>query len=253
MSRSICMLIFVVVCLAATSAAPQLRQREEKHVKEEALPAKGATIEEVVLESSLHIKPKARQNVRRVRSILDDTLHEIYAAHKRVKRQFGRGRGGSRGGFDGNAQVGTQAGGTQSGVNVGAGPKGGTADANVHLNPLGPLGPNGYNQEQTASNGAANSNHHNGFNSGSSAAQGQAQGFQSQSANGSFGASSASTATQSQNSNPFGNSNSAGASHSQVFKLPNGQTINFASTNNFANSGFGNTANSRGGAVSVSG
>ncbi|XP_030572969.1 nucleoporin NUP49/NSP49 [Drosophila novamexicana] len=250
MNLSICMLICVAVCLAATSAAPQLRQRNEKQVQE-GLPPKGATIEEVVLESSLHIKPKARQNVRRVRSALDDTLREIYAAHKRVKRQFGRGRFG--GGFAGNAQVGTQAGGTNSGVNVGAGPNGGTADANVNLNPLGPLGPDGYKQEQSASNGAANSNFNNGFDSGSSAANAQAQGFQSQSALGSFGASSASTATQSQNSNPFGNNNSAGASHSQVYKLPNGQTINFASTNNFANSGFGNSANSHGGAVSVTG
>lgn len=211
---------------------------------------KGATIEEVVLESNLHIRPKARQNVRRVRSLVDETLNEIYAAHKRVKRQ-GRGRG--RGGFGSNSQVGAAAGGAQSGVNVGADRNGGIADANVHFNPFGPLGPNGYNQEQTASNGAANSHFNNGFNSGSSAANAQAQGFQSQSNLGSFGASSTSTATQSQNSNPFGNSNSAGASLSQVYKLPNGQTINFASTNNFANSGFGNTAGSHGGAVSVTG
>lgn len=35
MNLSICMLIFTVVCLAATSAAPQLRQRNEKQVLEE--------------------------------------------------------------------------------------------------------------------------------------------------------------------------------------------------------------------------
>ncbi|TDG43394.1 hypothetical protein AWZ03_010164 [Drosophila navojoa] len=247
MNLSICMLIFAAVCLAATSATTQLRQRNEKQVLEE-LPRKGATIEEVVLESNLHIRPKARQNVRRVRSLLDETLNEIYAAHKRVKRQ-----GRFRGGFGSNSQVDTRAGGALSGVNVGADRQGGTAGANVNFQPFGPLGPNGYNQEQTASNGAASSNFNDRFNFGSSAANAQAQGFQSQSNLGSFGASSTSTATQSQNFNPFGNSNSAGASHSQVFKLPNGQTINFASTNNFANSGFGNTAGSRGGAVSVTG
>jgi len=150
-------------------------------------------------------------------------------------------------------QAGTSAGagGTKAGVDVGAGPDGGNANANVELNPLGPLGPNGYNQEQAASNGAANSHYNNGLDSGSSAASGQAQGFQTQSANGSFGASSASTATQSQNSSPFGNNNAAGASLSQVYHLPNGQTINFSSTNSFANGGA-NHGSSHGSAVSVS-
>lgn len=232
MNLSICMLILVAVCLAATSAAPQLRQRNEKQVQDE-LPVKGATIEEVVLESNLRIRPKARVNVRRVRSALEEALNGIYTAHKRVKRQR-------------RVQAGTQAGAgrTQSGVNVGVGPDGGFADANVNLKPLGPLGQNGYNQEQTASNGAASGN----FNGGSSAAIGQAQGFQSQGTSGSFGGTSASTATQ--NFNPFGNA--AGASHALTFNLPNGQSVRFASTNNFANSGL-NSGASRGGAVSVSG
>lgn len=321
MNLSICMLIFsIVVCLsAATSAAPQLRQRNEKQVQEELrkyrdlidfyrqthrtfemwlTAARGATIEEVVLQSNLYIKPKSQTvNVRRVRSALteEEALNAIYATHKRVKRQFGGGFGGGfggpNGGFGGNrgyggfggnggfggyggfggnggfgaengavgggnTQAGTSAGvgGTSSGVNVGAGPDGGNAAAHVNLGQLEPLGPNGgINQEQTASNGVANSNFNDGFDSGSSAASGQAQGFQSQSANGSFGASSASTATQSQSQNPFGSNNAAGASLSQVYKLPNGQTINFSSANNFANGGFGNTGASRGSAVSVTG
>ncbi|KAL7731903.1 hypothetical protein ACLKA6_017476 [Drosophila palustris] len=233
MNLSICMLIFASVCLAATSAAPQQKQRNEKQVQE-GLPAN--VIEEVVLESNLHIKPKARQNVRRVRSAVEETLSGIYAAHKRVKRR--------------NVNAGTQAGAgrTQSGVNVGVGPNGGTADANVILKPLGPLGSNGYTQEQTASNGAASGN----FNGGSSAAIGQAQGFQSQGGSSSFGGFSASTGTQSQNFNPFGNNNAASASHTQGFILPNGQKINFSSTNSFANNGP-NSGASRGGAVSVSG
>lgn len=228
-------------------------------------------------------------NVRRVRSTLnkEGTLNGFHPVHKRVKRQYGFGGfgepygqfggqngefggpnaqfGGQNGGFGGfggqnypvggNTQAGTSAGvgGTNSGVNVGAGPNGGTANANVHLAPLNPFGTNGINQEQTASNGAANSVFNNGLDSGSSAASGQAQGFQSQSANGSFGATSASTATQSQNQNPFGSNNAAGASLSQVYKLPNGQTINFSSANNFANSGLGNTGSSHGSAVSVTG
>ncbi|KAH8370548.1 hypothetical protein KR093_004010 [Drosophila rubida] len=243
MNLSICMLIVATVCLAATStsAAPQqLSQRNEKQVQVQ-LPSEGVTIEEVVLESNLRIKPKANLNVRRVRSALDETLNSIYATHKRVKRQFGNRN---------KVNAGTSAGvgGTNSGVNVGIGPNGGTADANVNLGPFRPLGPNGYNQEQTASNGAASGNFNNGFGQGSAAAIGQAQGFLSQGAAGSFGAQSAGTSTQSQ----IGNSNSAGASLSQVYRLPNGQTINFASTNNFANNGL-NNAGSHGSSVSVSG
>ncbi|KAH8306941.1 hypothetical protein KR044_001457 [Drosophila immigrans] len=238
MNLSICMLILATVCLAATStsAAPQqLSQRNEKQVQVQ-LPSEGVTIEEVVLESNLHIKPKSNLNVRRVRSALEETLNGIYATHKRVKR------GGRNGGVNAGTNAGV--GGTNSGVNVGVGPNGGTADANVNLSPFRPLGPNGFNQEQTASNGAASGN----FNQGSSAAIGQAQGFLSQGAAGSFGAQSAGTSTQSLN----GNSNSAGASLSQVYRLPNGQVINFASTNNFANNGL-NNAGSRGSSVSVSG
>ncbi|XP_017138474.1 uncharacterized protein LOC108153177 [Drosophila miranda] len=247
MNVSIFVLIVGVVCLGAASAAPQLRQRNEKQVQtvEDEFPYKGATIEEVVVESALYIKPKATQQMRRVRSAdsADSPLQGIYATHKRVKR-------GRRGGA---TQVGTSAGagGTNAGVVVGAGPDGGNANANVQLNPFGPLGPSGFNQEQAASNGAAHSNYNNGFNAGSSAADAQAQGFQSQTANGSFGASSASTATQSQNISPFGSNNAAGASLSQVYKLPNGQTINFSSTNSFANNGA-NKGSSHGAAVSVS-
>ncbi|XP_034657133.1 ATP-dependent RNA helicase glh-2 [Drosophila subobscura] len=283
MNVSILLLIVGVVCLGAASAAPQLRQRNEKQVQtvEDEFPYKGATIEEVVVESALYIKPKATQQTRRVRSANseDSPLQGIYATHKRVKRGrggrgpgfgdqyagnpgFGAGFGGSpSGGFGGNnqgfggsnTQAGTSAGvgGTKAGVDVGAGPDGGNANANVQLNPLGPLGPSGFNQEQAVSNGAAHSNYNNGLNAGSSAANAQAQGFQSQTANGSFGASSASTATQSQNINPFGSNNAAGASLSQVYKLPNGQTINFSSTNSFANNGA-NQGNSHGAAVSVS-
>ncbi|SPP85014.1 keratin, type I cytoskeletal 9 [Drosophila guanche] len=283
MNLSILLLIVGVVCLGAASAAPQLRQRNEKQVQtvEDEFPYKGATIEEVVVESALYIKPKATQQTRRVRSAdsEDSALQGIYATHKRVKRGrggrgpgfgdryagnpgFGAGFGGNpSGGFGGNnqrfggsnTQAGTSAGvgGTKAGVDVGAGPNGGNANANVQLNPLGPLGPSGFNQEQSVSNGAAHSNYNNGLNAGSSAANAQAQGFQSQTANGSFGASSASTATQSQNINPFGSNNAAGASLSQVYKLPNGQTINFSSTNSFANNGA-NQGNSHGAAVSVS-
>ncbi|EDV52175.1 ATP-dependent RNA helicase glh-2 [Drosophila erecta] len=296
MNLSIPVLFVALICLGAVSAFPQLRQRNEKQVQtgDEDLPSKGATIEEVVVESALYIKPKSNPQVRRVRSVLDQ-ISGINAAHKRVKRQFGRqfggqyagnpgfgagfgggpgfgggfggnqgfggneGFGGNRGfggnqGFGGKVQADTSAGagGTKAGVDVGAGPHGGNANANVELNPLGPLGPGGYNQEQAASNGAAHSNYNNGLNFGSSAASGQAQGFQSQSANGSFGASSASTATQSQNTSPFGSNNAAGASLSQVYHLPNGQTIDFSSTTSFANGGA-NRGSSHGSAVSVSG
>ncbi|KAH8339144.1 hypothetical protein KR074_005307 [Drosophila pseudoananassae] len=296
MNRSLLVLVLALAYLGAASAFPQLRQRNEKQVQtaEDELPSKGATIEEVVVESALYIKPKANPQVRRVRSAEDQGLG-IYSTHKRVKRQFGNpgfggeyagnpgfgggfggnpgfggGFGGNQGfggGFGGNqgfgasyrgnqggnVEAGTSAGagGIKAGVDVGAGQNGGNANANVQLGPLGPLGPDGYNQEQAASNGAANSNYNNGPNSGSSAAIGQAQGFQSQSANGSFGASSASTATQSQNFGPNGPSNAAGASLSQVYHLPNGQTINFSSGNSFANGGA-NRGSSHGSAVSVS-
>ncbi|XP_030388563.1 glycine-rich RNA-binding protein 3, mitochondrial [Scaptodrosophila lebanonensis] len=256
MKFAISMLIVVSVYLTTVAAAPQLRQRSEKQVqREDDLPTKGATIEEVIVETPLYIKPKARQQVRRVRAAPDNVLAEIYATHKRVKRQRFGGFGSGGGGF-GNTQVGSSAGvgGTQAGVNVGAGQKGGNAGAQVQLGPQRPLGPNGYSQEQAAANGGASSHHNNRLGSGSSAANAQAQGFQSQGANNSFGASSTSTATQAQNINPFGfGSNSAGASQSLLFNLPNGQTVNFASTNNFANNGLGNNANSRGSSVSVSG
>ncbi|XP_034108097.1 circumsporozoite protein [Drosophila albomicans] len=249
MNFSICMLILATVCLSATltlAAPQQLSQRNEKQVQVQ-LPSEGVTIEEVILESNLHIKPKTNLNVRRVRSALEESLNGIYATHKRVKRQF---FGNQPFGFNGGINAGTNAGagGANSGVDVGVGPNGGNANANVQLNPFNQPGPNGYNQEQTASNGAASGQFNNGFGQGSSAAIGQAQGFLSQGGGNTFGAQSASTSTQSQ----FGNNNAASAGLSQVYRLPNGQTINFASSNNFANNGL-NNAGSHGSSVSVSG
>ncbi|ALC44799.1 CG17032 [Drosophila busckii] len=227
--------VLAAVCLAATSASPLSQsQRNEKQVQED-LPAKGATIEEVVLQSNLHIKPK-REQVRRVRSTMDEVLREIYATHKRVKRQGSR-RGGQAGGRG-------QAGGISTNVNLGANNNGGFADAGFNLGGFRPVGQNGHSQQQSATNAAANNN----FNGGSSGAIGQSQAFQSQSGNANFGAGSASTGTLSHN----GNNNAGSASHSQLFVLPNGQTVNFASSNNFANSGL-NNAGGRGSAVSVSG
>lgn len=109
-----------------------------------------------------------------------------------------------------------------------------------------------FGQSQAAANAAAQQNYNNGPHGfGNSAANAQAQAFNAQGPSGSFGASAAGTVTQALNGNRLGVQNAAGASHALNFNLPNGQTINFASTNSFGNAPGGNTANSRGSAVSV--
>ncbi|KAI8122359.1 hypothetical protein CVS40_6763 [Lucilia cuprina] len=160
----------------------------------------GVAVDEVVVESSLYIKPKQqRPQLRRVRrSIFDNFNLKSLIEHKRVKRQF-----------------------------------------------------NEYSQSQAAANAAAQQNYNNLFGFGNSAANAQSQAFNSQGPLGGFGASAAGTLTQATNGNKFGVQNSAGASHALTFNLPNGQSVNFASTNNFANAPGGNSANSRGSAVSV--
>ncbi|KAM7359181.1 uncharacterized protein ACRADG_003876 isoform 2-T3 [Cochliomyia hominivorax] len=164
------------------------------------LPSSGVAVDEVVVESSLYIKPKQqRPQLRRVRrSILNDLNNfnlKTLVEHKRVKRQFG--------------------------------------------------------QSQAVSNAAAQNNYYNRFGFGNSAANAQAQAFNAYGPYGGFGASAAGTVTQALNGNRFGFENSAGASHALTFNLPNGQTVNFASTNSFANGPFGNNANSRGSSVSI--
>lgn len=155
-------------------------------------------VDEVVVESSLYIKPKPRPQLRRTRNAIFAEFNNNIVPlilHRRVKRQF--------------------------------------------------------QQSQAISNAAANQNYASPFGFQSSAANAQAQAFNAQGPSGSFGASAAGTGTQALNLNRFGAQNSAGASHSLNFNLPNGQTINFASTNSFANGPAGNTANSRGSSVSV--
>ena len=161
----------------------------------------GAAVDEVVVQSSLHIKPKQqRLQLRRVRrsilGVLDN--RKSLLEHKRVKRQFGQ-----------------------------------------------------FGQSQAVANAAAQQNFNNQFGFGNSAANAQAQAFNAQGPAGSFGASAAGTVTQALNGNSLGFQNSAGASHALTFNLPNGQSVNFASTNSFANGPGGNNANSRGSAVSV--
>lgn len=108
-----------------------------------------------------------------------------------------------------------------------------------------------FGQSQAVSNAAAQQNYNNRFGFGNSAANAQAQAFNSQGPLGGFGASAAGTVTQALSGNRLGVQNSAGASHALTFNLPNGQTVNFASTNNFANGPGGNSAASRGSSVSV--
>lgn len=160
----------------------------------------GVAVDEVVVESSLYIKPKQRPQLRRVRrSILSDLDNlKSLVEHRRVKRQFGE-----------------------------------------------------YGQSQAVSNAAAQQNYNNLFGFGNSAANAQAQAFNAQGPSGGFGASAAGTLTQAVNGNHLGVQNAAGASHALTFNLPNGQSVNFASTNNFANGPNGNNANSRGSAVSI--
>lgn len=108
-----------------------------------------------------------------------------------------------------------------------------------------------YGQSQAISNAAAQQHFNNQFGFGNSAANAQAQAFNAQGPAGSFGASAAGSLTQAVNGNRFGVQNSAGASHALTFNLPNGQSVNFASTNSFANGPNGNNANSRGSSVSI--
>lgn len=215
-------LVFLLISLTPLLAAPVANNvsnvSEQENSPSAPLPSNGAAVDEVVVESSLYIKPKAKPSFRRtIRSIHPAALHvsnvnallSSLVEHKRVKRQPQRNR--------------------------------------PQRQPQGQF----YGQSQAAANAAANAQHRGPGGFGSSAANALAQAFNAQGPAGSFGASSAGTVTQAQNANKFGFSNSAGASMSQVFHLPNGQTINFASTNNFANAPGAN-ANSRGGAVSVS-
>ncbi|XP_013114655.1 uncharacterized protein LOC106092364 isoform X2 [Stomoxys calcitrans] len=169
----------------------------QHNIQTQSLPGNIA-VDEVVVESSLYIKPKPQPQLRRTRNAVfgefSNSLLPL-VLHRRVKRQFG--------------------------------------------------------QTQAVANAAANQNSKTNGGLQSSAANAQAQAFNAQGPSGSFGASSAGTATQSLSINSQGTQNAAGASHSLNFNLPNGQSINFASTNSFANGPAGNMANSRGSAVSV--
>ncbi|XP_011190627.1 uncharacterized protein LOC105217338 [Zeugodacus cucurbitae] len=191
-----------LMLFAACVTAASLNVVSEDNTPSAPLPINGAAVDEVLVESSLRIKPKAnlRGQARRVRSIpFEMPLNSAsLLEHVRVKRA------------------------PQSGQSQATA----AADANSHY-----FGPQG---------------------SGSSAANAGSQAFNTFSQLGSFGASSAGTLTQASQSGIFGSQNSGAASMSQVYKLPNGQVINFASTNSFANGPKGNQANSRGSAVSVS-
>ncbi|XP_075162322.1 uncharacterized protein LOC142234992 [Haematobia irritans] len=168
------------------------------NIQTESLPTGGIAVDEVVVESSLYIKPKPRSQLRRTRNAVFGEFSNSLAPlilHRRVKRQ--------------------------------------------------------NRQSQAVVNAAANQNSITNHGLHSSAANAQAQAFNAHGPSGSFGASSAGTATQALNVNRLGAQNAAGASHSLNFNLPNGQSINFASTNSFANGPAGNTANSRGSAVSL--
>lgn len=110
---------------------------------------------------------------------------------------------------------------------------------------------NQYGQSQAAANAAAQQNYNNLYGFGNSAANAQSQAFNAQGPSGGFGASAAGSLTQALNGNRYGVQNSAGASHALTFNLPNGQSVNFASTNSFANGPGGNNADSRGSSVSV--
>ncbi|CAD7005235.1 uncharacterized protein LOC101457601 [Ceratitis capitata] len=196
------------ILLTAYVSASSLSVVSEDNVPSAPLPASGAAVDEVVVHSSLYIKPKAnlRPQVRRVRSLpFAMPLNSVsLLEHVRVKRMPQYKRFGPQYG--------------QSQANA-------AADANsIQFGPQG------------ASSAASNAG---------------SQAFNAFGPNGSFGASSAGTLTQASQSGLFGSSNSAGASMSQVFRLPNGQVINFASTNSFSNAPNGNNANSRGSSVSV--
>ncbi|XP_037933062.1 uncharacterized protein LOC119667808 [Teleopsis dalmanni] len=197
----------LITLIAATAKAAHLSViSQDENVPSAPLPSTGAAVDEVVVESSLYIKPKPKPNVRRIRSIPNIELASLIE-HKRVKRIPRR-------------------------------------QNNAFQQPE-------YGQSQAAANAAANNNYQNPFGFGASQANAQSQAFNAQGPSGSFGASSAGSVTQALNANKFGIQNSAGASLAQTYTLPNRQTINFASTNSFANSPLAN-ANSRGSSVSVS-
>ncbi|XP_061391131.1 uncharacterized protein LOC133326528 [Musca vetustissima] len=194
----IVLLMFVAINgLAVVAAVDDSNIANQHNIQTQPLPGNIA-VDEVVVESSLYIKPKPRPQLRRTRSAIFAEFNNNLVPlilHRRVKRQF--------------------------------------------------------QQSQAISNAFANQNLASPFGFQNSAANAQAQAFNSQGPAGSFGASAAGTGTQAFNANRFGAQNSAAASHTLNFNLPNGQTINFASTNSFANGPAGNIANSRGSAVSV--
>ncbi|XP_073837770.1 uncharacterized protein [Musca autumnalis] len=192
----IVLLIFVAINRIAAEGDDS-NIANQHNIQTQSLPGNIA-VDEVVVESSLYIKPKPRPQLRRTRSAIFPEFNSYLVPlnfHRRVKRQF--------------------------------------------------------HQSQAISNAAANQNFASQFGVQNSAANAQAQAFNAQGPSGSFGASAAGTGTQALSLNRFGAQNSAAASHSLNFNLPNGQKINFASTNSFANGPAGNTANSRGSAVSV--
>ncbi|XP_036326420.1 uncharacterized protein LOC118739286 [Rhagoletis pomonella] len=198
-------LITAVLTLIAThGSASSLNVVSDDSIASAPLPATGAAVDEVVVESSLYIKPKTnlKPQVRRVRSIpFDMPLNDAsLLEHVRVKRR-------------------------------------------PQFQPLTPQ----YGQSQATADASAFDR--KGPNSAASNAGSQA--FNAFGPNGSFGASSAGTLAQTSQLGSHGFQISAGASMSQMYRLPNGQVINFASTNSFANGPFENNANSRGSAVSV--
>lgn len=190
-----------LILFAACVAASSLNVVSEDNTPSAPLPINGAAVDEVLVESSLYIKPKTnlKPQVRRVRSIpFAMPLNSAsLLEHVRVKRM-------------------PQSGQSQA-----------TAAADSNSFNFGPDG------------------------SSSAAANAGSQAFNAFGPNGSFGASSAGTLTQASQLGDFGSEFSGAASMSQVYKLPNGQVINFSSTNSFANGPNGNNANSRGSSVSV--
>ncbi|XP_014097407.1 uncharacterized protein [Bactrocera oleae] len=192
----------VLILGAACITASSLNVVSEDNTRSAPLPINGAAVDEVLVESSLYIKPKSnmRPQVRRVRSIpyAMPLNSASLLEHVRVKRM-------------------PQSGQSQA-----------TAAADANSFKFGPHG------------------------SSAAAANAGSQAFNAFGPHSAFGASSAGTLTQASQFGAFGPQNSAAASMSQAYRLPNGQVINFASTNSFANGANGNNANSRGSSVSVS-
>ncbi|XP_067644681.1 uncharacterized protein [Eurosta solidaginis] len=204
-----CLTFFVTFTLFfAFGSTTSLNVVSEDNMPSAPLP-NGAAVDEVVVESSLYIKPKVnmRPQVRRVRSIPFDMplTSASLLEHIRVKRV----------------------------------PK---------YQSLPPQ----YGQSQATANAAAHDIKYVRYGTNTAASNAGAQAFNTFGPNGSFGASSAGTISQATQMGPLGVQNSVGASLSQTYTLPNGQTINFASTNSFANGPFGNNAYSRGSSVAVS-